>query len=57
MTFPFVFDIFWPRSSRTRPWRKTSRKGTRPSNQTPAMIIRATQKKRMSKPVTMTSVG
>jgi hypothetical protein len=31
--------------------------GRGPSNQTPAMIILATQKKRMSKPVTMTSVG
>ena len=56
-TFPFVFDIFWPFSSRTRPWSTTSSKGARPSNHVPAMIIRATQKKRMSKPVTRTLVG
>ena len=57
MTLPFVFDIFWPFSSRTRPCRTTSRNGTAPSNQQPAMIIRATQKKRMSNPVTITAVG
>ena len=48
MTLPLLLDIFWPRSSRTRPWMKTSRNGTSPMNLRPIIIIRATQKKMMS---------
>jgi len=48
MTLPFVFDIFWPCSSRTRPLRKTCENGALPVKRRPNMIIRATQKKRMS---------
>ena len=36
---------------------KTSRKGTSPLNLRPIMIMRATQKKMMSKPVAIRSVG
>ena len=54
---PLDFDIFWPRSSRTRPWMYTVRNGTSPMKWMPCIIIRATQKKMMSKPVTSTSPG
>ena len=47
MTLPLVFDIFSP-PTRTRPWRWTVEKGAFPVKRRPAMIIRATQKKRMS---------
>ena len=57
MTFPFVFDIFCPFSSRTMGCRKTVRKGTSPMKWMPIIIIRATQKKMMSCPVSMTEVG
>ena len=57
MTLPFDLDIFWPRSSRTRPWMHTVRNGTSPMKCRPIIIIRATQKKMMSNPVTSTSVG
>ena len=40
--------IFLPFASRTSPCRKTSLNGTFPVNLSPAMIILATQKKRMS---------
>ena len=40
-----------------RPWMYTARNGTSPVNLRPIMIIRATQKKMMSKPVTSTEVG
>ena len=43
--------------SRTRPLMKTWRKGIWPRNLRPIMIIRATQKKMMSKPVDIRSVG
>ncbi len=57
ITFPFVFDIFWPFSSRTIGCRYTVRKGTSPMKWRPIIIIRATQKKMMSCPVSMTEVG
>ncbi len=42
---------------RIRPWIYTSWKGTSPMNLMPIMIMRATQKKMMSKPVTRTLPG
>ena len=54
---PLVLDIFWPCSSRTRPLMNTRRNGTSPAKRMPSMIIRATQKKMMSKPVIMKSFG
>ncbi|MND03524.1 hypothetical protein D3C83_233840 [compost metagenome] len=54
---PFDFDIFCPSLSRTRPVTYTSLKGTRPVKWSVIMIIRATQKKMMSKPVTSTEDG
>ena len=42
------FEIFLPSSLRTRPCRYTVWKGTSPVNSRPSMIMRATQKKRMS---------
>jgi hypothetical protein len=57
MTFPRVLLIFSPLASRTRAWITTSRKGAFPVNSIPIIIIRATQKKRMSNPVTSTDVG
>ncbi len=56
-TFPLDLLIFAPLASRTRPWITTSRNGARPVRCSPIIIIRATQKKMMSKPVTSTSVG
>ncbi len=56
MTLPRVFDIFSP-PTRTSPCRCTTANGACPVKRRPAMIIRATQKKRMSYPVTRTSVG
>ena len=47
MTLPLVFDIFSP-PTRTRPCRWTVWNGAFFVNRSPAMIIRATQKKRMS---------
>ena len=57
MTLPLDLDIFWPSASRIRPCRYTSRNGTSPMNFRPNIIMRATQKKMMSKPVTSTLVG
>ena len=54
---PFVFDIFAPFSSSTRVWMKTVLNGTSPMKCRPIIIIRATQKKMMSNPVTRTLVG
>ena len=54
---PLDLDIFCPSESRTRPVTYTSRNGTSPMNFSPIMIILATQKKMMSKPVTRTLVG
>ena len=48
MSLPRVFDIFLPCSSRTSPLRNTTGKGTSPVNRMPSMIMRATQKNRMS---------
>ncbi len=57
MMLPLDFDILSPFSSRMRPVMYTSRNGTSPMNLRPSMIMRATQKKMMSKPVTSTLVG
>ena len=56
-TLPSDLDIFRPCSSRTSPCRNTVLKGASPVNSRPIMIIRATQKKRMSWPVSITVVG
>ena len=48
MVFPFTFDIFSPCSSVTMVCRYTVRKGTRFRKWRPAIIMRATQKNRMS---------
>ena len=56
-TLPLVFDIFCPSGSRTRPVRWTVWNGAWPVKWMPVITIRATQKKRMSKPVMRTSVG
>ncbi|MNE69630.1 hypothetical protein D3C80_1653650 [compost metagenome] len=61
-TLPLDLDIFWPWPSRTRPCTYTVLNGTCgvPSSFLircmVSMIMRATQKKMMSKPVTSTSV-
>ena len=57
MTLPFVFDIFCPSASRTIVCRYTTRNGMSPVHSRPSMIMRATQKKRMSKPVISNDVG
>ena len=62
---PNDFDIFRPCLSRISPVKKTSRNGMLSSmrsdllglNSKPAMIMRATQKKIMSGPVTNAEVG
>ena len=56
-TLPLDLDIFCPSASRTRAWMYTSRNGTSPVHLRPSMIMRATQKNRMSKPVTRQEVG
>ena len=57
-TLPLDLDIFCPLASLTRPCMYTSLNGTCPSiNLTPNIIMRATQKNIMSKPVTRTLVG
>src|SRR3712207_6407326 len=57
MTFPSDFDIFRPSESRIRLWQYTSLKGTFPVRCSDSMIIRATQKNRISQPVSSTDVG
>ena len=57
MPLPRDLDIFRPWSSRTRPWMNTVWKGAFFVCSQPEKIIRATQKKMMSYPVTSTSVG
>ena len=54
---PFDFDIFSPSASRTMALMYTWRNGTLPVKWRVAMIMRATQKKMMSLPVTSTSEG
>ncbi len=54
---PFDLDIFCPFSSRTRPVIYTFLNGIWPVNLSVIIIIRATQKKMMSNPVTRTLVG
>lgn len=57
ITLPNDFDILRPSESRTREWQYTSEKGILPVIFSPSMIIRATQKKRMSQPVSRIDVG
>ncbi len=57
IVLPFDFDIFWPSASRTIALMYTSRKALTPANCRVVMIMRATQKKMMSKPVTSTVEG
>ncbi len=62
ITLPFIFDIFWRSASRTRAWMYTVWKGTSPClcprmKWQFIMIMRATQKNRMSKLVTSSEVG
>lgn len=57
MTLPRDLDIFRPWASRTREWVNTSRKGMSPVSLIPSMIIRATQKKRISQPVSSMVMG
>ena len=57
MTLPFVFDIFLPYGSRMSPERYTTEKGSSLVSHSPSIIMRATQKKRMSWAVSMTVVG
>ena len=57
MPLPSDLLILRPFSSRTSAWMKMSWNGTSSMNSSPIMIIRDTQKKMMSKPVTMTEVG
>ena len=56
-TFPLVFDIFCREASRTRPVRCTCANGAFPVKCLLIMIMRATQKNRMSNPVMSTLVG
>mmetsp|Transcript_6434 Transcript_6434/g.15752 ORF Transcript_6434/g.15752 Transcript_6434/m.15752 type:complete len:205 (+) Transcript_6434:177-791(+) len=56
-TLPLVLDIFWPSASRTRPCMYTVLKGAWPVSSMPIIIMRATQKKRMSCPVSSRVVG
>ena len=56
-TLPFVFDMRWPCASRMSPDRYTVWNGSTSVRCSPSIIIRATQKNRMSWPVSMTEVG
>ena len=57
MPLPSDLDIFRPWASRTRPWINTVRNGTFPVCSMAEKIMRATQKKMISYPVTSVSVG
>ena len=57
MPLPSDLDILRPCASRTRPWMNTVEKGFCPICSRPENIIRATQKKMISYPVTRTDVG
>ena len=57
MPLPLVLDILSPFSSVTIEVRYTVRNGTLPMKCRPIIIIRATQKKMMSGPVTSTLLG
>ena len=54
---PRLFDILRPLRSRMMLVKKTFLNGTSPVNSRPAMIMRATQKKMISGPVTKSLVG
>lgn len=57
ITFPFDLDIFSPFESRTIACMYTSLKGSLSCNSRLNMTIRATQKKRISYPVSRTDPG
>ena len=57
MPLPSDFDILRCFVSRTVPCRYTVWNGASPMNSKPDMIMRATQKNRISGPLTSTSVG
>ena len=57
MELPEDLLIFLPVSSATKKCKYTSRKGTSSIHFKPIIIIRATQKNRMSQAVTKTEVG
>mmetsp|Transcript_6419 Transcript_6419/g.15541 ORF Transcript_6419/g.15541 Transcript_6419/m.15541 type:complete len:203 (+) Transcript_6419:749-1357(+) len=57
MTFPRDLDILRPWASRTMACRNTCENGTSPHSSMPIMTIRATQKKRMSEPVSRSVLG
>ena len=56
-TLPLDLLIFWPLPSLMSPVMYISLNGTSPANLSPNIIIRATQKNMISKPVTRTLVG
>lgn len=56
-TFPLDLLIFWPARSHTSPCRTTSLKGSWPDSSRPSMTMRATQKKRISTPVSSAVLG
>ena len=57
ITFPFDLDIFYPSSSRTIGWRKTVWNGSLSVKLRDIITIRATQKNRISPPVSSKSPG
>ena len=57
MPVPSDFDIRRPSGAWMIGWTLTSENGMSPVNSSPNMIIRATQRKMMSRPVESTSVG
>ena len=57
IVFPRLFDIFLPCESLTKPWIRISLNGIFSIVYKPIMIILATQKKIISKPVTSKVVG
>jgi hypothetical protein len=57
ITLPFVLDIFEPSAARTSPCMYTVSKGALPVSSSPIIAMRATQKKRMSYPVSRHCAG
>lgn len=57
ITFPSDLDILRPCASRIIAWQSTSLNGIWPVSLSPSMTIRATQKKRMSQPVSRIEDG
>ena len=57
MPFPRLFDIRRPSGASTVEWMITSSNGMSPISSSPAMIIRATQRKMISRAVELTWPG